>query len=166
MTEIAVTPSGEVGSIGVFAVHEDVSKAAELAGVKTTLISAGPFKTEGNEFEPLTDEARTHIQSQVDQFYAMFLHDVASGRRVSAETVAGSYGEGRTLLAKPALEAGMVDRIQTLEATIAGLQHPVASVRKAAAIVSPEPAAIAASMTVDRAWNARIAKQMKRSFLK
>ncbi|MDQ2963225.1 MAG: S49 family peptidase, partial [Pseudomonadota bacterium] len=44
-SEFYVTPSGEVGSIGVYAAHEDWSKALDIAGIKTTLISAGQHKT-------------------------------------------------------------------------------------------------------------------------
>ena len=39
--EMVVTPTGEVGSIGVFALHEDYSQAMEQEGIKPTLISAG-----------------------------------------------------------------------------------------------------------------------------
>jgi ClpP class serine protease len=38
--ELVVTPSGSVGSIGVFAVHEDLSKALDMAGLKVTLLAA------------------------------------------------------------------------------------------------------------------------------
>lgn len=120
--EIAITPSGEVGSIGVFAMHQDISRAADAAGVTTTLVSAGKYKVEGNEFEPLTDEARSHIQSQVDTFYRMFVADIAKGRGVSTSVVGESYGQGRTMLAKEAKAAGMVDHIATLEETVRRLQ--------------------------------------------
>ena len=36
---VYVTPGGEVGSIGVYTLHEDVSGALEKAGIATTLIS-------------------------------------------------------------------------------------------------------------------------------
>src|SRR3990167_6451821 len=49
--ELVVTPSGEVGSIGVFAMHEDWSKWLDQEGIKVSLISAGKFKTEGNPWE-------------------------------------------------------------------------------------------------------------------
>jgi signal peptide peptidase SppA len=117
--EISVTPSGQVGSVGVYAVHQDMSGFYEQKGVKTTLISAGEFKTEGNEFEPLSDEAETELQDFVDQYYAMFVAAVAKGRGISAEQVKADYGKGRVLTAKRALAAGMVDRIETLDATIA-----------------------------------------------
>jgi len=158
MTELAVTPSGEVGSIGVYAMHEDVSRAEEMAGVKTSLISAGPFKTEGNQFEPLNPEARDAIQGQVDDFYAMFLADVAKGRKTSVDAVAQGYGGGRTLLAKAALAAGMVDAIATLDQTVARLQGTANPSSRAA--LTPLPAAVAASLTTpiqpDRAWTNRM----------
>lgn len=120
-SEIVVTPSGWVGSIGVYSTHEDWSGAYEQMGVQTTLISAGKYKVEGNEFEPLSDEARAHMQSMVDDYYGMFLSDVAKGRNVPVSTVRTGYGEGRMLLAKDAKAAGMVDRIDTFDGTLGRL---------------------------------------------
>jgi signal peptide peptidase SppA len=167
MNEIVVTPSGEVGSIGVFAVHEDYSAADAAAGVKTTLISAGKYKVEGNEFEPLSDDARGAIQEGVDTFYQMFLGDVAKGRGASVQAIADGYGEGRTMLAKKALAAGMVDRIDTLEGTVRRFQKAGSMSRQSAATVTPlQQAAAAASVgRPDPAWNAaHAAKPTRRSF--
>ena len=86
-TRLLVMGSGQVGSIGVYGVHEDISKAAERIGVKTTLISAGKYKTEGNPFEPLSDPARADMQSKVDAHYRQFTDDVAFGRGVSPSAV-------------------------------------------------------------------------------
>ena len=119
--ELVVTPSGQVGSIGVFGVHEDLTKAAEKAGVKVTYISAGPFKTEGQPFVELTEEARADLQAKVDEYYETFLKAVARGRGVSVETVRDSFGGGRLVSAAAAASLGMVDRVETLEATLARL---------------------------------------------
>jgi signal peptide peptidase SppA len=116
--EIQVTRSGSVGSVGVFMAHQDMSKAAELEGVKTTLISHGKYKTEGNRWEPLSDEARANLQDQVDQIGQMFTSTLAKNRATPVETVRSSYGQGRLVLAKQALAAGMVDGIATLDDTI------------------------------------------------
>lgn len=122
--EFVVTPSGDVGSIGVFAAHDDLSGLQEKMGVKTTLISAGEFKTEGNPFEPLSEEARQALQDQVDEFYGMFVSDVAQGRRVSVQTVKDEFGKGRMVTARQAVTAGMVDRVDTLESVVSKLQNP------------------------------------------
>lgn len=112
--EVSVTPSGAVGSIGVYAAHRDMSGTMKLMGVETTLISAGKYKTDGNPWEPLSDEAREHIQEDVDHFYGLFTADVAKGRGVKQTDVKAGYGEGRVLNAKAALAAGLVDRVETL----------------------------------------------------
>lgn len=151
--EIVVTPSGAVGSIGVYAAHEDFSAFDEKLGVKTTLISAGKYKVEGNEYEPLSEEARAAIQEQVDTFYGMFVADVAKGRGVPVADVRDGYGEGRMVLAKQAVTAGMADRVDTFDGTVSRLMAgKVArrSVRAEASLLNELGAeAAAASMELD-----------------
>lgn len=117
--ELAVTPSGEVGSIGVIAAHEDMSAAYETMGVKTTLVSAGKYKAENNPFEPLSDEGRAAIQQRVDDAYTMFTKDVSRNRNTPLDTVRSSFGEGRLVNAKEAVRLGMADRVATLDDVIA-----------------------------------------------
>lgn len=129
-----VTPSGSAGSIGVFAAHHDLSGAYEADGDAVTLIAAdvSPFKTEGNEYEPLSDEARANIQSQVDAFGQMFVRDVAKGRGIGVDVVRSSYGQGRLLLAADALGVGMVDGIETLDNVIRAASRAAATSSRAA----------------------------------
>ena len=112
--EIVVTPSGEVGSIGVFAEHLDYSKFLEAEGVRPSLISAGKYKVEGNRYEPLGDEARAAIQKRVDEYYEMFASAVARNRGTRVSTVREGYGEGRVVGAREAIELRMADRIGTV----------------------------------------------------
>jgi signal peptide peptidase SppA len=113
--ELSVTPSGEVGSVGVYAAHEDVSKALETEGVKVTLVSAGRFKTEGNPFEPLSEEARAYMQTRVSDYYDAFVKAVAKGRGVSPDDVRKGFGQGRVVGAKQAVAERMADRVETLD---------------------------------------------------
>jgi signal peptide peptidase SppA len=119
--EMVVIPSGLVGSIGVFTEHEDFSKALEQAGIKTTLIFAGKFKVDGNDIEPLSESARKDMQGKVDAFYTMFVKSVARGRRVSQDEVRAGFGQGHMVLAADALKEGMVDRVATMDETLARL---------------------------------------------
>jgi signal peptide peptidase SppA len=114
-SEFYVTPGGEVGSIGVWQAHQDYSKAMDEAGVKTTLISAGKFKVEGNPYAPLDEEAQGFMQSRVDDYYAAFTKAVAKGRGVSISQVRDGMGQGRVLGADAALTSSMVDGIATFE---------------------------------------------------
>jgi capsid assembly protease len=118
--EIIVTPSGMVGSIGVLAVHEEVSGMLEREGVAVTLITAGKYKAEANPYEPLGEEARAAIQHEVDHFYGMFVAAVAKGRGVKPAEVRGGFGEGRVVNAAEAVGLGMADRVATFDDVLNG----------------------------------------------
>lgn len=119
--ELVITPSGDVGSIGVLSMHTDQSKMDETIGVKRTLITAGKKKAEGNPYAPLDDDAREEIQRRVDAYYEQFVGAVARGRGVSRKKVESDFGQGRMFGAKEAVELGMADRVATLEETLARL---------------------------------------------
>ena len=112
------TPSGMVGSIGVYALHVDMSKSLEAEGEKWSFVSAGKYKIEGNPAEPLSDEARGAMQADVDRYYSMFVRDVARGRGVSVDAVRSGFGEGRMVGAKAAAAEKMIDQVGTLDEAI------------------------------------------------
>ena len=117
-SEFYVTPGGEVGSIGVWQAHQDYSRAMDEAGVKTTLISAGKFKVEGNPYSPLDEEAQAFMQSRVDDYYGAFTKAVARGRGLPISQVRDGMGQGRVLGADAALTNQMVDGVATLDDVI------------------------------------------------
>jgi signal peptide peptidase SppA len=118
-TELVCTPSGMVGSIGVFSAHEDDSSALDKQGVKVTVISAGKYKTEANSFAPLGAEARANIQSVVDSYYGLFIKSVARGRGCSVAEVRNGMGQGRMVSAQQAVSLGMCDRVSSLDQVLA-----------------------------------------------
>ena len=131
---VVVTPSGVLGSIGVFAQHVDVSAAEELSGVKTTLISAGKYKVEGNPYEPLSAEARAAIQADVDAYYDDFVGSVARNRGVTKKAVKTGFGEGRVVRAEVAVTEGMADSVGTLGQVLEGLGASVSPSLTASAL--------------------------------
>lgn len=147
--ELVVAPSGRVGSIGVFTLHLDQSRALEAAGITPTFIQAGKFKTEENPLEPLDDDAKAAIQSRVDAFYGMFVRDVARGRAVGVDQVRADFGQGRMVLAADAVKAGMADRIGTYRTAAASSARPPSALiarQAAAAAAERERIAIAHAM--------------------
>lgn len=118
---LMVTPSGEVGSIGVFAVHEDWSNAYAQMGVTPTVVKAGRYKAEFTDTAPLSDEARAALQTSVDESYEAFVRGVAAGRGVTPAAVRDGFGEGRMVPAAKAVAAGMADRVATIDALVARL---------------------------------------------
>jgi signal peptide peptidase SppA len=145
--EINVTPGGMVGSIGVFCAHEDWSKYDEELGVKTTLVSAGDYKVEGNPFEPLNAEAKEQMQKQVDAYYSAFVAAVAKGRGVSESRVKSDFGKGRMVLAKDAVSCGMADRVATLSQVLTrlGAYEDGGSGSASASSAGPRPPSLCAA---------------------
>lgn len=118
---IVVSPSGQVGSIGVYTIHQDWSTFDEKRGVDTTFVSAGKYKVEGNEFEPLGEEARGEMQAVVDSYYDMFVGAVADGRGVDRQKVLDDFGQGRMVMAADAVARGMADEVATFDETLQAL---------------------------------------------
>lgn len=118
---IVVTPSGAVGSIGVFAMHVDQSKFLDDIGFKVSLVHAGVFKVEGNSFEPLTEAARAQIQKEVNGVYEQFITDVARFRGVDIDVVLNGFGQGRMVRAKDAVAENMADSVATFDEVINNL---------------------------------------------
>jgi len=118
-TEIVAAPSARVGSIGVYAIHDDMSKALADLGIKRTYVSAGDGKVDGNEAEPLTDTARARMESSVADAYNQFVANVVHGRGagMTAEKVKKDW-KARVYGADEALSIGMIDRIGTLDETL------------------------------------------------
>lgn len=119
--ELIASPSSQVGSIGVLAVHVDTSAAEERAGIKTSYIATSKFKAEAAPGTPLTAEAREMMQKLAGGYHRAFVADVARGRGVSRAAVEEGFGEGRVVAARDAVKAGMVDGIGTLDQVIARL---------------------------------------------
>lgn len=135
--ELVVTPSGDVGSIGVYSAHSDISAAQDKLGVKTTLVSAGKYKVEMSPYAPLSEEAQAEMTRRVDAVYEMFVAAVAAGRGVPKKVVLSDFGEGRVVMAKDALAAKMVDRVATFDETLRRLERD--ATRSQDARKEPEP---------------------------
>ncbi len=132
---LAVTPGGDVGSVGVYAVHVDESKAMELEGVKVTLVKAGKFKAEFAPYSPLDPVAQDHLQELVDGTYQKFLGGLKRNRGTTLEDVRRNYGEGRIVPAEDALARKMVDRVMSFEDLLGRLTGGTTSNGRAAEMV-------------------------------
>jgi signal peptide peptidase SppA len=114
-SDTTVTPSGEVGSVGVRMMHMDVSKMLEDYGVKVTELYSGDFKTEWSPYKPLSEEAQADMKPRLAAAHQDFINAIDSTRaeKASADIRAARYGEGRMFGAPTALSNGMVDKIQS-----------------------------------------------------
>lgn len=109
--QISVIPSGGAGSIGVVAMHVDVSKMMADIGITISLVTAGAHKADGHPYAELSDEVRADIQASVDQAYDMFVGLVARNRGLDEKAVRDT--EARCYSAQDALTHGLIDAVAT-----------------------------------------------------
>ncbi|CAA7614834.1 S49 family peptidase [Magnetospirillum sp. SS-4] len=114
-----VTQTGEVGSIGVVAVHRDESGADAQAGLAWTFVHAGASKVDGNPHQPLSGSARAALQADVDALYGKFTTLVAERRRLSPDAV--RVTEAAVYRGDQAVAAGLADKVGTLRVALADL---------------------------------------------
>ncbi|MGI4755930.1 MAG: S49 family peptidase, partial [Janthinobacterium lividum] len=114
-SDITLTPSGEVGSVGVRMMHVDMSKMLEKDGITVTELHSGDFKTEWSPYAPLSGDAKADMQARLADSHKQFLQAIANGRgsRASRDVTAKRYGEGRMFSSGAALKAGLVDKVQS-----------------------------------------------------
>lgn len=134
--QVVSTPSGETGSIGVVAVHEEMSKLMEDIGVRATIFRSRDSKADINSLEPLTESAKAAIQASVREADDDFLKAVAKGRGLTAPQVRKLVDDnelGRTVSAQKALSLGLIDRVATMGEVIAGMIKPRPAARRRSA---------------------------------
>lgn len=110
-------PSVHAGCIGITMAH--TYRAG--ANLVTTQISAGQFKTIASEYSPLSDAGRSHIQSQVNHLYSVFVTDVAKYRGTTPDHVSARMADGRTYIGQQAVAVGLADEIQPLRKLVASM---------------------------------------------
>ncbi len=123
-SEVIVSPTSMVGSIGVVLTHFDRSGELEERGIKPTLIHAGAHKVDGHPFGPLSEAVRADLQAEVMKIYDQFVGLVAEGRagQISADAIRAT--EARTYLGTDAIAQGLADRVASLDELIATFAQP------------------------------------------
>lgn len=128
-TEVVVSMTSGIGSIGVIASHLDRSKQLESAGVTVTTVFAGAHKNDLSPNEPLTDQSLKMLNDLVQESYQLFVGAVAEYRGLPVQKVidtqAGLY-RGQAGIA-----AGLADRLRSPQDAVDDLSRAVAESRAA-----------------------------------
>lgn len=116
--------TARVGSIGVFAVIPDTSRAYENAGVRVHVVKAGEGKGSGTSGVPVTPDVLAEVQREVSALYEEFVAAVALGRGIPVEQ-ARALADGRVHVGRAALALGLVDGIASLEDVMGGIPRAI-----------------------------------------
>lgn len=79
--EFVVTPSSQIGSIGVYMVVPNLEEYYASQGIKFEVIAAGVHKAAGAEGLPLTPDQRAYLQASVESTRDQFRAAVRNKRR-------------------------------------------------------------------------------------
>jgi ClpP class serine protease len=131
--EIALDRTGIVGSIGVAAA---IPKQVAPDGDGYVSIEIVSSNAQNKRPDPTSEDGVTEIRTLLDGIESQFIGDVAKGRKVSTDKVVSDFGQGGLKEGPRAKSAGMVDKIQSQDATLNGLRRMVANQRKLAALKS------------------------------
>ncbi|MFM8984483.1 MAG: S49 family peptidase, partial [Planctomycetia bacterium] len=111
-------PGTLTGSIGVVGGKVAVGGGLEKLGIHTDVVSKGRNAGWLSPTEPFTASGREAFMGTMQDVYRLFTTKVAAGRKLELEKVK-QLAEGRVFTGRMAKEAGLVDRLGTLEDAVA-----------------------------------------------
>ncbi|MES2336091.1 MAG: S49 family peptidase [Pseudomonadota bacterium] len=106
---IILPRTGAVGSIGVVALHTDMSGALDQKGIAVTLIHAGAHKVDANPYQPLPEAVHDQMQRELEVVRFLFAETVAAGRGDRLTHAAAMATEAAVFRGADAIAAGLAD---------------------------------------------------------
>jgi signal peptide peptidase SppA len=123
-SELVVSQTSGVGSIGVIASHMDRSKQEEGMGVKVTTVFAGAHKNDMSPHEPLSEQSLQYLNDVVQESYQLFVNAIAEYRGLSVQQVMAT--EAGLYRGQQGIAAGLADRLQSPQQAVDDLSRSVA----------------------------------------
>ncbi len=108
---IILPRTGAVGSIGVVAMHSDMSGALDQKGIAVTLIHAGARKVDANPYQSLPEAVRDRIAGELEDLRQLFAETVAEGRGRRLDTSQALATEAAVFRGEAAVFAGLADEV-------------------------------------------------------
>ena len=108
---IILPRTGAVGSIGVVALHTDMSGALDQKGIAVTLIHAGAHKVDANPYQPLHEAVHDQMQRELEVVRFLFAETVAAGRGDRLPHASALATEAAVFRGVDAIAAGLADEL-------------------------------------------------------
>lgn len=107
---IIANPGSMIGSIGVVFEGANIEGLMEKLGVKSQVVKMGTYKQAGTPLREWTKEERGELEHLLGQTYAMFVADVAKGRKLDPAKL-NDFADAHVFTANEAKQKGLVDRL-------------------------------------------------------
>ena len=115
-SRLIVSRTGGVGSIGVIAMHVDQSVKDQQDGIAYTAVFAGDRKNDLNPHAPISGEAHSFLQGEVNRIYDLFATTVAKHRGMGVNTIKST--QAALYFGADAVASGLADDVGTLDDAI------------------------------------------------
>ena len=112
-SRLIVSRTGGVGSIGVIAMHVDQSVKDQQDGIAYTAVFAGDRKNDLNPHAPISGEAHSFLQGEVNRIYDLFATTVAKHRGMGVNTIKNT--QAALFFGADAVASGLADDVGTLD---------------------------------------------------
>lgn len=112
-SRLIVSRTGGVGSIGVIAMHVDQSVKDQQDGIAYTAVFAGDRKNDLNPHAPISGEAHSFLQGEVNRIYDLFATTVAKHRGMGVNTIKST--QAALYFGADAVASGLADDVGTLD---------------------------------------------------
>jgi len=112
-SRLIVSRTGGVGSIGVIAMHVDQSVKDQQDGIAYTAVFAGDRKNDLNPHAPISGEAHSFLQGEVNRIYDLFATTVAKHRGMGVNTIKST--QAALFFGADAVASGLADDVGTLD---------------------------------------------------
>lgn len=119
-----VPATGMVGSIGVYAVRLDQTKADAQAGMAYDFVASGARKGDGDPHKPTTSAELAALQRMVDESFALFAGSIAKARGLELDAIRAL--EGADVQGQAAVTSGLADVVGTVADAVLAMQAQLA----------------------------------------
>lgn len=123
-SEVVVSRTSGIGSIGVIASHMDRSGLNEKAGIKVTTVFAGAHKNDLTPHEALSDQSLTVLNDIVQESYELFVGAVAGFRGLDVAAIRAT--EAGLYRGQRGIDAGLADRLASPQDAVDNISQAIA----------------------------------------
>lgn len=153
-SEISLSESGGVGSIGVIMKALDLVEAYKQAGVVVHTFARGDRKNDFYPDAPLSDGARAAADARMDEMYARFCGIVSQYRSMPMQAVIDT--QAGLFYGQRAIDVGLADRLEDPQAAFDRICDLAREDR--AARMAPSPTSPSAAFSGGHAHRLRLAQ--------
>ncbi len=116
--EVWTTRMAENGSVGVIAIHSELTQMMADHGVTIRVFRAGENKALGNPYEKLSDKAADVIQARLEESRLFFVEGLSRNIGKSTSHILDKIADGSVFTGEKAVQLGLANQVGTFSGLV------------------------------------------------